>query len=132
MLGCLGMKEGRYKLWWSGKGVGVGGMGVLVKEELCEKMLEVRRASDRVMTIVVVFEEDLLRLICGYPQKSGINFEEKQSFYDELKCEWDMFSADDLVMCLVDINGHIGRHIDGFDGVLGGFAVGQRNFEECY
>ena len=26
---------------------------------------------------------------------------EKQSFYDELKCEWDMHSACDLVMCLV-------------------------------
>ena len=24
--------------------------------------------------------------------------------------------ADDLVMCLGDINGHVGRHIDGFDG----------------
>ena len=24
---------------------------------------------------------------------------EKQSFYDELKCEWNMNSADDLVMC---------------------------------
>ena len=38
-------------------------------------------------------------------------------FYDELKCEWDMHSADDLVMCLGDFNVHVGRHIDGFDGV---------------
>ena len=28
--------------------------------------------------------------------------EEKQSFYDELKDEWDMHSADDLVVCLGD------------------------------
>ena len=26
-----------------------------------------------------------------------------------------MHSADDLVMCLNDFNGHVGRHIDGFD-----------------
>ena len=32
-------------------------------------MLEVRKASDRVMT-VVVFEDDVLRLICGYAAKS--------------------------------------------------------------
>ena len=31
-----------------------------------------------------------------------------------------MHSADDLVMCLGDCNGHVGRHIDGFDGVHGG------------
>ena len=66
-----------------------------------------------VMTVVLVFEEDVLRLICGYALHSGSSLEEKQSFCDKLKCEWDMHSAGDLVMCLVDFNGHIVRHIDG-------------------
>ena len=60
----LGMKGWRYKLWWSGDGVG--GVGVMVKVEMCERVVEVRRVSDRVMTVVVVFEEDVLRLICGW------------------------------------------------------------------
>ena len=30
----LGMKGRRYKLWWTGKGDGIGGVGVMVKE-LC-------------------------------------------------------------------------------------------------
>ena len=75
---------------------------------------------------VVVLEEDVLRLICGYALQSGRSLEEKQSFYDELKCEWDMHSAVDLVMCLGDFNGHVGRHIDVVDG---GYGVGQRNLE---
>ena len=41
----LGMKGRRYKLWRSGKGDGVGGVGVMV-EELCEKVEVVRRVSD--------------------------------------------------------------------------------------
>ena len=40
-----------------------------------------------------------------------------------------MRTAGDLVVCLGGINGHIGRHIDGFDGVHGGYGVGQKNFE---
>ena len=48
----------------------------------------------------------------------------KDSLYDKLKCEWDMHSADDLVMCLCDLSGHVSRHIDGFDGVRGGYGVG--------
>ena len=32
-------------------------------------------------------------------------------------------------MCLDDFNGHVGRHIDGFDGVHGGHGVVQRNLE---
>ena len=75
-----------------------------------------------VMTLVV-FIEDVMR----FPQ-SGRKFE-KHSFYDELKGEFDMHSADGLAMCSCDFNGHVGRHIDGFDEVHGRYGVGQRNLE---
>ena len=42
----LGMEGRIYKLWWSGKGDEVGGVGVMVKEELYEMVVEVRRVSD--------------------------------------------------------------------------------------
>ena len=57
----LGMKGRRHKLWCTGRGNGVGGVGAMVLEELCEKVVEVR-SSVTVMTVVVV-EEDVLRLI---------------------------------------------------------------------
>ena len=50
----------------------------MMMEELCEKVLEVRRVSDRVMTLV--FEEDVLMLICGYASQNGRSLEDKQSF----------------------------------------------------
>ena len=40
-----------------------------------------------------------------------------------------MHSANELVMCLGDFNGHIGRHIDGFYRVYGLYGVGHRNSE---
>ena len=51
-----------------------------------------------------------------------------KSFDDTLNCEWYMHSADDFVMCLGDINGHVGRHIDGLDGAHGRYGKCQRNF----
>ena len=39
--------------------------------------------------------------------------DEEQSFYDDQKGEWVTHCADDLVMCLGDISGHMGRHING-------------------
>ena len=45
----LGMKGRRYKLWLSGKGDG--NVGDMVMEELCEKVVDVRGVSDRVMTV---------------------------------------------------------------------------------
>ena len=56
------------------------------------------------------------RLICGYSLQSGIRLEEKHSFHNELKDEWDVYGADNFVICLGDINRHIVRHVDGIDG----------------
>ena len=81
------------------------------------------------MTIAVVFEEDVQRWICGYAPLSGRSFEEKQSFFDELKYEWDMHSEGDVVMCLSDFIGHVVRHTDGFDRVHGELGVCQTNLE---
>ena len=49
-------------------------------EELYENVGEVGRVSHRVMTVVVVFQEDVLRFFCGYSPQSGRIFKEKQSF----------------------------------------------------
>ena len=45
-------------------------MGILVKEELCENVLEVRRRCDRVMAIGLVFGEEVVRVICAYAPRS--------------------------------------------------------------
>ena len=42
---------------------------------------------------------------------------QKKKLFYYLKGEWNMHSAGDLVMCMGDINGHMGRHVDGFYGV---------------
>ena len=43
----MGVKGKRYKLWWSENSDGTGGVGVLVKEELCEKVVECKgRATE--------------------------------------------------------------------------------------
>ena len=37
----------------------------------------------------------------------------------------------ELIIVMGDINGHVGKNIDGFQGVLiGGFSIGKRNQEE--
>ena len=73
----VGVKGRRYKLWWSGNSDVTRGVGVLVKE-LCEKAVEVRRKSDRVMTVVMAFEEEVVRIICLYGLQSGRASAEKE------------------------------------------------------
>ena len=51
----IGLQGRRCKLWWSGNQKGYGGVGVLAKEELYDKVVEVRRVNDRVMSLAIVF-----------------------------------------------------------------------------
>ena len=50
---------------------------VMVKEELCEKVVEVRLRSDGMMAVVLVFDEDVLMLIYWYAPFGARSFEEK-------------------------------------------------------
>ena len=63
----------------SGKQERYGGLGVLVNEELYVDVIEVRRVSDRVMSLVVVFVEEGLRVVCAYAPQSGKSLEEEEN-----------------------------------------------------
>ena len=58
----------------------MGAVGVLVREKLCEKVVEVRRKSSRVMTVVMALEEEVVRIICAYGSQSGRTGAEKECF----------------------------------------------------
>ena len=83
----MGVTGRRYKFWWSGNKEETEGVGIMVKKELCEKVVEVRRKSDRVMTLVLAFEGKLVRLICAYGPQNGRALVEKDQFYDKMKNE---------------------------------------------
>ena len=63
---------------------------MLVKEELCENVVEVRRRCDKVMAIGLVFGEEVVRVICAYAPQSGKPDAEKERFYEEMAREWSM------------------------------------------
>ena len=56
----VGTSGRRYKLWLSGNDAGFGGIGILVKEKISGNIVEVRRKSDRVMTIVLTLGREVM------------------------------------------------------------------------
>jgi len=94
---------------------------------ICEKIVEVRRKSDIVMVMVMAFGEEVVRMVFAYGPQIGRIIEEKRRFYDELASEWDHRSPGEMVLGLRDFNGHVGKHIDGFENVHGGNGIGERN-----
>ena len=53
-----------------------GGVGVLIIEELYDKVVVARRVNDREVSLAIVFEE-IFRVVCAYAPQSEKSMEEK-------------------------------------------------------
>ena len=104
-------------------------VGILVKEELCKNVVEVRRRCDRVMAIGIVFGEEVVKIICAYAPRSEKPDAEQERFFEEMVHEWSMANANELVLGLGDFNGHVEKCAEGFEGIHGGYGIVYRNAE---
>ena len=74
-----------------------------------------------------------MRVICAYGPQSGRPDAEKVRFYDEMGSEWDLGSSSEIIVSLVDFNGHVGKCAEGFEGVHGGMVLGKEmQKEDCW
>ena len=125
--GQIGLQGRRFKLWWSVNQDGYCRAGVVVKEELCDKVVEVRRVNDRVMYFAVVFE-DVVGVVCAYAPQSVKSMEEKDKFYEDLSRERTTHHMSELINGMRDISGHVERNL-WISEVHGGHSTGKRNQE---
>ena len=125
----VGSLDRRFKLWWSGNEDKIGGVGILVREDSCMNVVEINRISDRVMVVVIIFGEKVVRIVCVYAPQCGRLMSEKEKFYEEMGRGSEVENANEVLICLGDFNGHIGKEVDGFEGVHEGFGIGKRNLE---
>ena len=61
-----------------------------MKEELCKKVVEVQRKSEKVMTMALVFEKEVRRIICAYAPQVGRSECKKDHFHNDMASEWDL------------------------------------------
>ena len=45
---------------------------------------------------------------------------EKVRFYDEMASEWNLGSSSEIIVSLGDLNGHVGKRAEDFEGAHGG------------
>ena len=103
--------------------------GILVKEELFENLVDVRRKSDRVMVTVLVLGEQVIRVISAYGPHAGRPLDEKHRFYDELAGKYELHDSSTVVFGQGDFNGQVGEEMEGFEGFHGENRIAKRNAE---
>ena len=73
-----------FKLWYSGVKRTANGVGILVESELVEQVVEVRRKSDRILSIKLVMGSEVLNVVSAYAPQVGLDEEIKRLFWEDL------------------------------------------------
>ena len=71
----------------------------------------------------------MVSVVSAYAPQSGLCDTVKDKFYDDLLEAVSSLGENELAMVAGDLNGHVGRAGDGYDGVHGGYGFGDHNLE---
>ena len=76
-----------YKFFWSGEKKAENGVGIAVAEHLVNRVVEVNRVNDRIISVTVILEDRPYNLISAYCPQSQLAEDMKDQFYDALERE---------------------------------------------
>ncbi|KAL5191016.1 Craniofacial development protein 2 [Glycine soja] len=118
-----------FKLWYTGKTRSRNGVGIIVDKEWKKDVVDVRRVGDRIIVLKLVVGQDTFNVISGYAPQVGLAEHFKVKFWEDLEGVLQDIPQGEKVFLGGDLNGHVGSVARGFEGVHGGFGLGEMNGE---
>ena len=122
-------KASQYKLLWVGNNSGYGGVGIFLAQKWVEKVIEVKRVSDRLMMIKLLVDKRTVAIMSTCAPQQGLGNDEKERFYESLIQLVAKINENDMVIIWGDLNGHVDREANVYEGVHRGCGYGVRNVE---
>ncbi|KAG4931766.1 hypothetical protein JHK84_048760 [Glycine max] len=102
---------------------------IIVDKEWKKDVVDVRRVGDRIIALKLVVGQDTFNVISGYAPQVGLAEHFKVKFWEDLEGVLQDIPQGEKVFLGGDLNGHVGSVARGFEGVHGGFGLGEMNGE---
>ena len=87
---CSRQLSRRYKLIYTRESTKINGVGIIVCKDLADKVVQVKRKSDRLIKVQVIIRDRIWNIISAYAPQVNRPQEEKDAFLEELE---DMVQA---------------------------------------
>ena len=84
-------------------------IGIVLRKELVESVLEVKRVSDRLMTMKLEVNGSILNIVSAYAPQVNNSMEEKNDFWEDLDGLIESISTEERIVLGADLNGHVGE-----------------------
>ena len=118
-----------YKLYYHGQDNRRNGVGIILKGTYVERVLEIKRMSDRLISVKIEVEGEILNIVSAYAPQAGCSQEEKDSFWRDIDAVVREVPTGERCFIGADLNGHVGEGNWGDEEVLGRHGYGRRNEE---
>ena len=100
------------------------GIGIVLREELAESVLEVKRVSGRLMAMKLEVKGSILNIVSAYAPQVNNSMEEKNDFWEDLDGLIESISKERTVLG-ADLNGHVGEGNIGDEEIMGRYLLEQ-------
>ncbi|KAE8291438.1 hypothetical protein D5F01_LYC11043 [Larimichthys crocea] len=118
-----------FKLFYHGVDRKRNGVGVILKEKFVRSVLEVKRVSDRVISLKLEIKGVMFNVVSGYAPQVACELEEKEKFWLDLDEVMQSILRSERVVIGADFNGHVGAGNRDDEEVMGRFGIQERNAE---
>ena len=96
------------------------GVGIIVKGHWRDKVLEVKRVNDRLVSIKLLLKTVTLNVTSGYAPQVGCSLEEKEEFRNNLEEAIREVPESEALLVGADLNGRVGETTGRYEKTHGG------------
>ena len=114
---------GGCKLFYIGADARRNEIRIVVRKKLVEIVLDVKRVSQRLMSMKLEVKETIINIVSSYAPQINNSMEEKKGFWQDLDGLIKSVSKEERIFLGADLHGHVGEGNIGDEEVMGRYGA---------